>query len=138
MKLNRRGFLRALPAAPIAAKAAAVEATKDAVVLQQLAQAGMGVAPGMAMPWGVRSLIDPKMYALHKAGLLPEWTKNEVQQSVKDQARMLAPDVVALKSVSLSAKYRINVERMERSVWSGVDEWYLMEHARQQFWRNSM
>lgn len=46
--------------------------------------------------------------------------------------------MVALKSVSLSAKYRINVERMERSVWSGVDEWYLMEHARQQFWRNSM
>jgi hypothetical protein len=61
----------------------------------------------------------PKMLelaGLAKAGLLPDWAKRQAFKNL-EYDRRLDPDVACLKSVSLSAKLKISMDRRVSRVW---------------------
>ena len=134
--VSRRMFLKAMPAAPAALQSAAAD-----VVQAQAAQGAMalaGMAPSAPAPyWGLGYLLEnPSIWALHKAGMLPDWVRREVEFEISDRALRLSPDVVALRSVSLGAKYEIQRRRMERAMWSDLDARQASAMARRAFFDN--
>jgi hypothetical protein len=135
--VGRRGFLRVLGAAPIAAQALA-----RAVGESVLAPAGAALArmaPTIAPPtpggYGPASFLvhHPKLLGLHKLGLLPDWAKATMIEWGQHQDRGLDPDVVALRSVSLSAKVLINERRRGARLWERLDKSIETEMARKIF-----
>jgi hypothetical protein len=136
--LSRRNFLRALPAAPSAAKAIAKAAVAEAAVATgaaEMAAAGVNVSSfAGAAHYGHHLLSDPKMYALHKAGLLPDWVKREIANEIKAEARTLSTNIASLQSVSLSAKVAINERELERKFWSKIDAFHVLNAQRSAYW----
>ncbi len=120
----------------MAAKSAVVELTQKASTAEAMAVSGMHVAGQIAapMPWGVQSLMSPNMWALHKAGLLPEWVTEDIDRQASDMARSLTPDIAAMRSVSLATKYRMNYERARQALWANIEKARMTDMARRAFW----
>ena len=134
--LSRRSFLRAAAAAPVAAKSGALQALTAAVENGlTLAQAGVAIAPDIPTSWGIHALSNKKLYALFKMGMLPEWVRQDVDENIlQNTGGRLSPDVAALRSVSLSAKFCIQRQRHRARIWNDVDRFHINEVARRAFW----
>lgn len=134
--LSRRHFLKAAAVAPVAARSGALQAL-TAEVKGGLALAQQGVSVGLDMPvaWGVGNLVNPRIYTMWKLGMLPDWVRAEVEDNIlQNYCSRLAPDIAALRSVSVSAKLRLNRDRIMSRVWSSVDELHTHQLARKTFW----
>lgn len=100
MKLARRGFLKAMGAAPMAAKATAEKLAMQASgigVIGAGKQASPIVGQDMAGE-GRRKLRD-----WLKLRGIPQWKKDQVWQNVK-YSMALDPDIATMKSFSLTQK----------------------------------
>lgn len=135
-QMPRRAFLKALGLAPVAAKAGAVKALIAKVeAATAMTAAGVSVGLPMGQGFGIHLLGNKGLYAAHKMGLLPEWAKTEIEAHVRmDSSARLHPDIAALRSVSLAAKYQIQIERQRRALWASVDDVHLHTVAREAFW----
>ena len=70
-----------------------------------------------------------------KLGVLPDWVRSDIEDNVRQNATgRLTPDVAALRSVSLSSKFRIQQERTSRAMWASVDQFHVNALARKAFW----
>lgn len=141
-RLTRRGFIAAAAAAPVALKAGATQtlaAQVEQAVTAGLAQAGIGVAKAAPHGWALHSLVsNPTLMGLYKAGLLPDWLSEEIERSaIHEAAGRMDPSVACLRSVSLTAKFRMQNEYAVRRMWSMVDSVYARQLARAQFYGNN-
>lgn len=134
--MQRRKALRALLAAPFAAKAAA----ETAITSEAGQLAGLSLAdPSAPVPfggYGIHILEQPALFAALKAGVLPRWAQREVERSLQDAGRFMSPDVAAMRSVSLSGKCAIHRQRLERRHAQTIVERVEDMIAQQMFWRN--
>jgi len=117
--IDRRKILKLFSTAPLAAgtlgKMETARAVETAKVMRQVGRdtaMSAGATPGNAR-WLIAS--NPKLLALFKAGLLPDWVKADMRDTLRESTRYLTTDVAALRSVSLSGKVFINHARAERA-----------------------
>lgn len=115
---TRRGMLGWLASAPLAAKEAVSSAatagtamTEAAAVanVASMAAVSTGVPPMMGRYLGV--LEHPQALALIHSGLAPEWMSREVENLVAERSRVLDPDIAGLRSMSVSARMRLQCRR---------------------------
>jgi hypothetical protein len=137
--LGRRGFLRALAAAPVAARTlarSALDGAANMVTPSAARLAGLGVSVVPEVPLTADLLIrHPKLLTLYKLGSLPEWARKQMVREAGWRVGhgAISPDVVALRSVSLSAKVLIHERRFEKKFWKRVDADLAIEMARRAF-----
>lgn len=133
--MPRRAFLKAMAVAPVAAKSAAVKEL-IAKVEAATAMTAAGIQVGMPISGGCSYLLRNKgLYAALKMGTLPAWARSEIEQHVREQqGSRLSPNVAALRSVSLAAKYRIQIDRAIDLIWKDAAEIHFHSMARQAFW----
>jgi hypothetical protein len=113
-QLPRRMFLKAMAAVPAVAQRVAEEAVGAAVGTGSESAANlMSAAP---VPFGGTGPKMVELVGLAKAGLLPDWAKRQAVRNL-EYDRRLDPDVACLKSVSLSAKLKISMERRITRAW---------------------
>ncbi len=133
--LNRRGFLRALAAAPVAAQTGGLD---KAVAAAE--SAGVAIMGGLATPQsvgGIWLLRNPAMRAAWKAGLLPEWAKREIEGHAYYPGHTpMHSDVAALRSVSLSAKLSITRQRAVEAIWKCAESELSLMDARDLFYNS--
>lgn len=134
--LNRRGLLRAIPAAPIAARQAAASVS---------ASIGSVVAPSMgyntAAPLGLHATsVDPYEVMQDKianwviTGNIPEWKAKQFREQARYRSRWLDADIIAMRSISDTAKYRLQEEREYKRV---IQE-YVDNHEGASIWSSWM
>lgn len=132
--LSRRLFIRSAAAAPVMARevASAALASQEAAAV-----AATGLSQAFAqspMPFGMHIMATPKLLALWKAGLLPDWARQDLVHGIAERARYLDTDVQALRSVSLSAKKVINHRRVEQRAYAEMERSAFIDMARRAFW----
>ena len=135
---SRRGFLKLLPAVPVAVGAltAKARALTGAGVLDS---AGLGAGPqsfaavGVPMPDQPGLQGSALMRLLRKIGL-PSWKRAEIRRMAR-YSRQIDPDLAALRSVSLSAMVRMQWQRNERRIEQEMYDNYDMGDARDEFMR---
>lgn len=130
MKLNRRGFLRALPAAPLAAKAAA-----DAAIMESSNIGRIGMFPGDQAKNCAPVAYDKNWYDRRKSIFLSPDVGSEIRSFLFEknrQVQYIDPDIACLRSFSLNAKIAFqrarNVERqfqaeITESVWTRMEQY---------------
>lgn len=103
--IGRRGFLGMAATAPIAAQEF-LKQTGTSVL-------GSEAANALASTHPVPSSLDgnSKLIALKRAGLLPDWFIRQRRAYSQATARVLDPDIAALRSVSVAAKLNMQAER---------------------------
>lgn len=111
MSVGRRGFLRLLAAAPVAAPVVAREAAQKAGV----GSIGLGVGeefpPSAGQNWGVPTDENDWVRSRMKQVLSKAW-EDEERESMRDwHPSRLDPDLAASRSLSLSAALRIQRDR---------------------------
>lgn len=109
----RRGFLKLMPAAPLAATVAAKEAAASMGLSGPLNAAAFGMGPntiGMAGYGNPVPSDDPWFLDAMKKFMSPE-TIEQHRMSAKTQARVLDPDIAAMRSISPAQAYAMQVER---------------------------
>jgi len=123
VKLARRGFLKAIAAAPIAAPVAAKEAASKIGMGQMLGNA----SGGMPTPIGYSQLMphseDRESYAMRVIRELDGGERDEeIANEAKCAGRTLDCDLAALRSVSVSfayqtqcARHAVEIKRRRRS-----------------------
>lgn len=132
--LSRRLFMRTAAVAPVMAREAATAALAQQ---EATAIAATGLSQAFAqspMPFGMHIMANPKLLALWKAGLLPDWARQDLDYGIGERARYLDTDVQALRSVSLSAKKAINHRRIEQRAYAEMERSALIDMARRAFW----
>jgi hypothetical protein len=109
MKLDRRKFLGVAAASPLAAKEMATRAMEQAQM--QASDISMysdsiytGIPSPDPMP-NMRSLWE----ALGEMGV-PDWKRDDLRDDAK-RSRTLDPDIASMRSLSLSAKMRLQWDR---------------------------
>lgn len=139
--LNRRTFFRIAAAAPFAAQQAAAQAGEVAATLGKLGLHGgvrdLGASgAGSGRYYGLNLLADKKLHLAHKAGLLPDWAREEIEDHIRSTGHVynMHPDVHALKSISLSAQWRINHDRQMRKGWTSLEQGLVNKAARDMFY----
>lgn len=126
MKFSRRSLLKAMPAVPFAAKGAAAAASDEVAQAVGLKGVGLGEIvripePGDFMPdeEGFSARHEKEMSRLRKVfdyitkHGIPPWKKREIRRYAR-RNRVLDPDIASYRSVSVSAKLRMQWERTER------------------------
>ncbi len=109
MKFNRRNFLGAAAVSPLTAKDIATKIAEDAqmhasgvsVFSDSIYPGYVGDDPGQPM----RNIWD----AIKEIGI-PEWKQEDLWEAAK-RCRTLDPDIAAMRSLSLSAKMRVQWKR---------------------------
>lgn len=117
----RQGIAAKLPGSEVLAAQGAAMAPAGAIVGQP------------AIGYGVHALSDPRLLALWKSGLAPEWLRRQIDDQIKEMTRYLSPDVMALRSVSVGALFRINHRRMTAMAINAIEERAGMDMARRAF-----
>lgn len=133
--LSRRLFMRAVPAAAIAAQ--------EAVAHTAMQQVGTHVSLAAALPKGIdgapyqlhQIIGNPALLAMHRTVGLPSFILEDIGQEFNRRSYGLHPDVASLKSVSLSAKCVINARRMERDLFAAIEPMVLRRQAREAFFK---
>jgi hypothetical protein len=109
MKLNRRNFLGAAAVSPLTARDIAQKVAEEAQMeAASMSLYGDSIYTGISVPdedEGVRSLWD----AVKELGV-PEWKKDDLWQDAC-RSRTLDPDIASMRSLSLSAKMRMQWQR---------------------------
>lgn len=123
--LSRRLFLKAMPAAPVAAQ----EVAKQAGVTEVLGAAQLPPQPE-PLAAGPPAL---KLVALKKSGLLPDWFWRIGRKAARANARVLDPDLAALRSVSISAKVAIQADRNFNRDYDNLEQDAIDEQMRGKF-----
>lgn len=122
--VSRRGFLRAAPAAAAAAPLAA----------RQIAAQSGGIAGPAGMPIGYANGpvphggIDPWQLA-HKemmkavtSGKIPDWKMDELRLHARHRARWLDADLLTMRSISDSSRYRMQEDReVQHQIQEAID-----------------
>ncbi len=109
----RRGFLKLMPAAPLAATVAAKEAAASMGLSGPLNGAALGLGPNtIGMAGCGNSVPDDGPWILNamKNFMSPE-TIEQHRMSAKAQARVLDADIAAMRSISPAQAYAMQVER---------------------------
>lgn len=136
--LTRRLFGKAMAALPLAvqnAAATAAPALAQAELAGQMATAGVSMAYPSAPPaYGSYLLSNPRIWAMWKAGLAPEWVLNEIDNEIRKRSRHIDPDIVTMKSISLAAKVRMNHGKICAKITSHMERTSLLDQARRAFW----
>lgn len=112
--VNRRGMLRLIGGAPFVARKA-VEKLAGVVVIGERGNAIPQVPMEGAQTIGnSRNLLKGRLLHtfLKKFGL-PSWKKRQIRSWAR-ASRLLDPDIASLRSVSVSAKLRMQWERNEK------------------------
>ena len=87
---------------------------------------------------GLHGLIhSDSLMALHKAGLLPAWARDDVERYVDQESRwQVTPNIHALRSVSLAAKHIMARAHGRQRAWGQLDQLYAHTLARRAFYEN--
>lgn len=142
--MNRRSFLKAAAAAPIAAPLAA-ENMAAGGMMKALLSGGAAAFVGndfrdkygaacvpvsqSADHWGDQIKKVRKLFGLG----IPDWLKRQHRQQAERTWIYRAPDVLALRSVSDIAKREIAIRRTEQKLVAEMTETPLFEKAREDF-----
>ena len=129
INLNRRSFLKATAAAPVAAKMAAAQLAAQGVDIgvSPMVAAGMstlGQASSGQVPFAQTDHEESRIYTI--LGHLrifgtPKWKKLEHRNWAR-QSRMLDPDIACMRSVSLQAKLTMQWNRNEARLAKEMEE----------------
>lgn len=120
LSMNRRSFLKASAAAPVAARtlsqqlAAAVGGfSMDAAMAAGVSALG-STPPACPLPIDQASDLDRQSRLLRALRLygIPSWKRKEFRRYARND-RILDPDIAVLRSISLSTKLRIQWARNE-------------------------
>ncbi len=122
--LSRRLFLKVMPAAPMAAQ----DVAKQAGIADLLGSAVPVHGPPIASGSSAMKLV-----ALKRSGLLPDWFWRTGRKAAKANARVLDPDLAALRSVSVSAKVAIQADRNFNRDYDNLEQEALDEQMRGKF-----
>lgn len=117
MKISRRLFLRAVPAAPLAAQQAAAATVRQSFFAGELlggvASLGAGPVGGPAQsadlsPWAQaeKAIMDEL-----RKGKIPPWRRRQFLAKARLRAGVLDDDLMAMRSWSDGAKRRVQVRR---------------------------
>ena len=123
--LARRSFLKAMAAAPLVAQEAATE--------KALQLTGTSIGPLPVSIVGSHNAAVVKLLALAKTGALPEWFTRQQKRNNVYNAR-ISPDVACLRSVSLSAKHRIQQDRSYADSLQNLERDFMDQLAMNTFW----
>jgi len=140
---SRRSFLGLLASGPFAAK----EAISSAATSSAAAVAANGITEGAglaglsaAIPappaWGAGVLQNDNFLALYRAGIAPDWVVQQVEDSVASDAMRMDPDIAGLRSMSLSARMRLQKDRSRRKLIEFSLREMVNAHLRQAFFNN--
>lgn len=139
--MNRRSALRALVAAPVVAKSAGEAIVKSIAETASATQAASLVGLEMASPLPPMGYMGgpaaAKLALLHKAGLLPEWAKREMRSQAEYASRRLDPDLACMRSVSLSAKMKIQQSRIVSMMIDELGISAIWQQQREAFMRDA-
>ena len=130
--LTRRMFAKIAAAAPVAASTVAPSRAA------QMAMAGANINATPAPPFAYSPLANVKLMGLWKAGLAPEWLKDDLRSQAREAHRYVHPDLVSMRSISLTSMMRINRERAERKFFDEAESNMMLNIARQTFWSDNM
>lgn len=136
---SRRGVLKALLTAPLAAPAAARTAAAEiGLAAHAEALAGVAVAGRLAQAVpGFGTANAKRLLMLHKIGMAPEWLTADVRDRARSVACTITPDIAALRSVSLSSKMRMNEDRLVRQAFDEMETSMMRDIARNAFWEEN-
>ena len=112
--IQRRSFLGIALGAPFAAR----ETAQQAAVASQAAATGVSVAPrsaervytGFGSSRG-RNKFSEKLLEFIRGGQPPMWQRAQWMQQARRAANRLEPNVACLRSVSLAAKFQMQIAR---------------------------
>lgn len=120
---SRRNFLGLLASGPFAAKeaisSAATSGTAVAVangIAEGVGLAGISASIPAPPIWGVGVLQNANLLALYRSGIAPDWVVQQVEDSVAADSMRMDPDIAGLKSMSLSARMRLQRDRSRRKL----------------------
>lgn len=123
----RRKFMQMLGLAPIAAATASAQIAEEAMLASQIGLgvhgvSGGAVAQGLGPNITSHILLDPKVLAAFKAGVLPDWVKTYITRDIHNDIRGLDPNVAVLRSVSTTAKINMTKALAVRRFYEGADK----------------
>lgn len=81
--------------------------------------------------------MSDKLSEMIRGGQVPEWRMVEIQSEAKANARNLDPDLIASRSLSLSARVGIQEKRNLAAIINREGSSYLFSKARDAFWGGS-
>lgn len=139
--INRRGALAAIGALPSAVKSAVakplglmpVAPVTEAMTMEA---AGKRAAKVARKPWeyhGSGLLYDDEMYALFQADMLPDWAFQDIFDDEDDN--YISLDVMALRSVSPTAKAFIHGRQHRRKVMADLPSEIIRRKARSAWYK---
>lgn len=131
MKLSRRNFLGAAAVSPLAAKEVAQKAIEQA----QMEAAGVSLYSDSLYTGISSSELDPPMRnlwdAIRDMGM-PEWKREDLWMDAR-RSRTLDPDIAAMRSLSLSAKMRMQWDRNYKTLVDHAYRQRRMEQLKRSF-----
>jgi hypothetical protein len=109
---TRRGFMRLLGMAPAGAMVAK-KAAEDAVMSHVTGTAAVNTAQYVPnFFYNNKAEVIAKRIAYRQAFGVPDALKKALRRAAVDNNRSLHPDIACLRSFSVSARYRIQTDRM--------------------------
>lgn len=136
--LSRRLFGKAMAAMPMAAQQAAKTLAVDSAATAaagQMAMAGANMATSAGPPmFGSYILNNPRVWALWKSGIAPEWVHREIDNEIRERSRTIDPDIWGMKSISANAKLRMNHGRLRASITESIEKTTMLTQAARAFW----
>ena len=124
--MNRRSLLRLLPMAPAAAQAAAQQVVVQAVAtgsVMHTLDAAVPTMPGHYDDVGPYGKAHNAIMEMMGSGKIPEWKMVDIRRLAKKRAVLIDQDLLAMQSISMSAKRSIQVRReIEKIIVETLDE----------------
>lgn len=138
MNLNRRKFLGAAAASPLAAKELAVKAA-EAAEMDLMSASGVELY-GDSIYTGVTTYDpEPEMRSIWDAIKdmgVPEWKRDDLWDDAR-RSRTLDPDIASMRSMSLSAKMKMQWQRNYDLLLRRAFEQQKMEKLKQAFFKDN-
>lgn len=128
--ITRRLFGKLAALSPAAAAQASQQAMADVGASVVGPAVYMGGPPAVGLSMGQHGA---QMLALHKAGMLPDWAIRMAKRETSARARVLSPDLASMRSVSLSAKIRIQADRYHHADIANFETEMLDRMAQEKF-----
>lgn len=124
---KRRGFLALLGTAPIAAPVALKEAAAQMGVVSSAGPLAVHTADLIGASACQPSIGNNSWVAEAIKQLASPQKQAEFNERAKRDARLLDPDLAACRSLSVSAAYRLQVERCRKRIEANERSWLLSQ-----------
>lgn len=135
MKLNRRNFLGAAAISPLTAK----EVAKSAVEKMEMEASGISMYSDSLYTGIHASVEDPPMRTLWEAIRemgIPDWKREDLMDDAR-RNRTLDPDIASMRSLSLSAKMRMQWDRNYKTLVRSAHRQTKLARMKQSFFADN-